>query len=90
MLYLHNYNVFLKNIEGYPGLVKEFPIDSKGLSSSGGRILSLFQALNCLQGEWAEHLSIDNYSEKGYFFPYRRTRKKRKKRANRVNLGAKY
>jgi hypothetical protein len=39
--------MFFKNIEGYPGLVKEFSIDSKGLSSRRGRILSLFQVLNC-------------------------------------------
>jgi hypothetical protein len=66
MLCLHNYNVF-KNIEGYPGLVKGFPIDSKALSSRRGRILSLSQVLKCPWGGWAEFLSIDNSSERGYF-----------------------
>jgi hypothetical protein len=68
--------MFFKNIEGYPGLVKEFPIDSKALSSRRGRILSLSQVLKCPWGGRAEFLSIDNSSERGYFSPHRRARKK--------------
>jgi hypothetical protein len=68
--------MFFKNIEGYPGLVKEFPIDSKGLSSRRGRILSLFQVLNYPSGEWEDYLSLDNYLERRYFSPHRRGRRK--------------
>jgi hypothetical protein len=41
--------MFFKNIEGYPGLVKGFPIDSKALSSRRGRILSLSQVFPSLE-----------------------------------------
>jgi len=80
MLYPHNYNVFFKNIEGYLGLVKEFPIDSKGVSSNRGRILSLFQALTCPSRGQAESLPIDNYSERGYFFVAEGTEEKKEKK----------
>jgi hypothetical protein len=68
--------MFFKNIEGYPGLVKGFPIDSKALSSRRGRILSLFQVLTCPLAVWAEFLSIDNSPERGYFSSHQRARKK--------------
>jgi hypothetical protein len=59
--------MFFKNIEGYPGLVKGFPIDSKALSSRRGRILSLSQVLKCPWAEWAEFFLLTTIQKEGTF-----------------------
>jgi hypothetical protein len=58
MLSLQNYIVFQKNIEGYQGLVKKFPILSRALSSAGRKILNLIRTFTPGMGKAKEDIFL--------------------------------